>query len=119
MAQILIVDDSKFSRSSLRRILESGGHTVQEAESGMRALEIVQTAPPKVVILDLLMPEMSGQEVLKALRRMAPEVHVIVLTADIQTATRAELMSLGADAFLEKPLERESILQAVREVLAA
>ncbi len=117
MANILIVDDSRFSRSSLRRVLESDAHTVLEADSGMRALEIVQQTPPHIIILDLLMPEMRGQEVLTAVRSMAPDVRVIVLTADIQSATRDELMDLGADAFLEKPIDREKILQTVRALL--
>ncbi|GAB4520551.1 MAG: response regulator [Anaerolineales bacterium] len=117
MIKILIVDDSAFSRNALRRILESDGYTVLEAESGMRALELLQSDAPDVVTLDLLMPEMSGQQVLQNMRQINPHIRVIVITADIQRATRQELDEMGADAFLQKPFGSNEILATLKRVL--
>ncbi len=118
MTKILIVDDSSFSRSGLRRLLESSGYDVLEAESGMRALEMLQKEAPDVITLDLLMPGLSGQETLQAIRRVAPQTRIVVLTADIQEATRKELLDMGADAFLGKPVGRDALLSTLERILA-
>ncbi len=119
MAKILIVDDSGFSRRALRRILEEHGYEVIEAESGGHALEILRRFLPDIITLDLLMPGMSGQETLENVRRIAPQARIIVLTADVQDATRKELLEMGADAFLYKPVGREALLSAIERILLA
>ena len=118
MANILVVDDSAFARSNLRRTLTGGGHQVWEADSGAKALEMVASNIPDVITLDLLMPGMNGQETLNALRPLCPQAVIIVITADIQTLTRQELLSAGANVFLNKPVNAADLLRTIQEHIA-
>ncbi|HEY9660412.1 MAG TPA: response regulator, partial [Allocoleopsis sp.] len=72
MAKILIVDDSNLSRRTLRSILEPQGHTIVEAKDGIAAIEQYFLEKPDLVLLDLVMPEIGGLEVLQKLREMDP-----------------------------------------------
>ncbi len=117
MAKILIVDDSTYARSILRRILEEDGHTVFEASSGLEAIEQAPQAQPEVITLDLLMPGLSGEETLAHLKKVAPSAKILVLTADVQTLTRKAVLEAGADAFLGKPYEQAAILKAIQDLL--
>lgn len=117
-ARILIVDDSSLARRTLRQILESVGHTVEEAVNGAEALEKYFLNRPDLVFLDMVMEHMSGLEVLVKLREIDPQARVIVATADIQTATRAEAEEKGACDVINKPLTRDRVLSALGNVLA-
>ncbi len=117
MAKILVVDDSGLSRRILRRILESGGHSVQEAEDGLRALEQYYLERPDVVMLDMTMSGMHGLDVLAQLRQIDPSAAVIVATADIQESSRELAAVGGARAFLTKPFSSEEVLGVVNSVL--
>ncbi len=118
MAKILIVDDSSYARTLVRRTLEKEGHVVCEASSGMDALEQLPTCQPDLVTMDLLMPGMEGLELIGHFKSMQPDLKVIVITADIQDETRKELMDAGADAFLNKPVAPEMLANAVRSLLS-
>ena len=89
MATIMIVDDSNFTRRTHRRILESGGHVVHEAASGMSAIEGYFVHRPDLVLLDLTMEDMSGLEVLEQLRAMEADSRVIVIQRGCATLHRA------------------------------
>jgi CheY-like chemotaxis protein len=116
MAKILIVDDSSYARTLVKRMLEKEGHEVCEASSGMDALEQLPTCQPDLVTMDLLMPGMEGLELIGHLKSMQPDLKIIVITADIQDETRRELMDAGADAFLNKPVSPEVLVNAVRSL---
>jgi two-component system chemotaxis response regulator CheY len=116
-ARILIVDDSGFARRSLRQVLESAGHTVEEATDGHDALEKYFLAKPDVVLLDMVMEGMTGLEVLAKLRELDKEARVVVATADIQSSTKSEAQAGGASGFITKPFDREQVLKAVSTVL--
>jgi two-component system chemotaxis response regulator CheY len=116
-ARILIVDDSGFARRSLRQLLETAGHTVEEAKDGHEALERYFLAKPDVVMLDMVMDGMTGLEVLGKLRELDKEAKVIVATADIQASTKAEAQAGGAKGFITKPFDREQVVKAVSTVL--
>lgn len=118
-AKIMIVDDSRMSRNTLRRILESVGYDVVEAEEGIRALELYFVAKPDLVLLDLVMKGMYGLEVLTKLREMDQEARVIVASADIQRSTRSIVEEAGATAFVTKPFIPEEVLGAVKSALGA
>ena len=83
-AKVLIVDDSGLARRSTRRVLESAGYEVIEADDGLSALERYFVERPAVVLLDLVMKGMYGLEVLTKLREIDPAARVIVISADIQ-----------------------------------
>ena len=118
MATIMIVDDSNYTRRTHRRIVESGGHVVHEAATGMAAIESFYVHRPDLVLLDLTMEDMGGLEVLEKLRALDADARVIVVTADVQRSTAKLVAESGAVRFLGKPVSAEGLLGAVREVLA-
>ncbi len=115
--KVLLVDDSKLARRSLRQILEPAGFMVGEAEDGMGALERYFLEKPDVVFLDLLMQGMHGFEVLKKLREMDPQARVLVVSADVQSSSREMAEAAGASGFIEKPFDAQQIMEAVGVVL--
>ena len=117
MATILVVDDSGMSRRALRKILESAGHQVVEAEDGIAALERYFINKPDLVLLDLTMSGMYGLDVLSKLREMDPDVRVIVASADIQRSTRGMAEKAGARAFINKPFASDQVINAVSTAL--
>jgi two-component system chemotaxis response regulator CheY len=116
-SHILVVDDSGFARRTLRQILESAGHTIDEAKDGNDALERYFLKRPDLVLLDMVMEGMGGMEVLSKVRELDPSAKVVLATADIQSSTRAEAQTAGASGFVTKPFEREQVLNAVSTVL--
>jgi two-component system, chemotaxis family, chemotaxis protein CheY len=117
MAKILVVDDSGLARRMMRTILEGGSHTVIEADNGPAAIEQFFIEKPDLVMLDLLMRDMGGMEVLAKLRQMDPDVRVVVATADIQSSTRLLVQEAGARAVIEKPFVAQSVLNTVEQAL--
>lgn len=116
-AKILVVDDSSLARRTMRQILESVGHTVEEATNGAEALEKYFLSRPDIVFLDMVMEHMTGTEVLVKLREMDPEARVIVATADVQSSTRSEVEEKGAAEVINKPFTRDRVLSALNNVL--
>jgi two-component system chemotaxis response regulator CheY len=117
MAKILIVDDSSLSRRMMRGILQSDGHEVIEATDGMSAIEGYFVEKPDLVVLDLVMTGMMGEEVLEKLRQMDGAARVIVASADLQTMTRQRVEEAGAVGFINKPFVAANVLNAVNAVL--
>lgn len=119
MGKILIVDDSGYARRMHRQILESGGHHVVEASSGMAALERFYLDTPDVVLLDLSMEDLSGIDVLRRLREMDPDARVIVISADVQRTTERMVLDAGAARFIGKPAGAEQLLETIGDLLGA
>jgi two-component system, chemotaxis family, chemotaxis protein CheY len=117
MATIMIVDDSNYTRRTHRRIVESEGHVVHEASTGMAAIEGFFVHRPDLVLLDLTMEDMGGLEVLEKLRALDAGARVIVISADVQRSTAKLVAGSGALRFLGKPVSAEGLLATVREVL--
>jgi CheY-like chemotaxis protein len=117
MVKILIVDDSAFARSNLRRTLMGAGYDVVEASSGQQAIEQVKLDAPDIVTLDLLMPGLSGLETLKLMKPIIPMTKFIIVTADVQSLTREELMREGADAFINKPVTNTVLIETVKKLI--
>jgi CheY-like chemotaxis protein len=117
MAQILIIDDSVYQRYKVRQAVEAVGYGLLEATNGHEGLEIAITAMPDCILLDLLMPEMRGEEFLHTLRDQGLDIPVIVLTADIQESTRQQCLQLGAVAFIAKPMQKTELLDAIKQAL--
>lgn len=118
LATVLICDDEPSLRELIRISLD-GPYSFAEADDGEKSLELVRLIKPDVVILDLMMPRLSGLEVLSTIRgdEGLAKTAVIVLTA--QPATKDEAMQSGADLVMVKPFEPEQITAAVEEVLAS
>jgi len=115
--KILIVDDSALSRRTLRRILESAGYEVVEADDGMAALEVYFLEKPRLVLLDLVMKGMYGLDVLVKLREMDQEARVVVASADIQSSTRKLVDEAGALGLITKPFISEQVIAVVEAAL--
>ena len=116
MVKILIVDDSAFARTNLRRILMGAGYDVVEASSGQQAIDQVRLDAPDIVTLDLLMPGLSGLDTLKKMKPILPNTRFIIVTADVQSLTREELIREGADAFINKPVSSTVLLETVKKL---
>jgi two-component system, chemotaxis family, chemotaxis protein CheY len=114
--KILVIDDSSMSRRILRRILESAGHEIIEADDGAAGLEQFFLEKPDVTFLDLTMRDMYGLDVLAKLHELDPEARVIIASADIQDSTRKMVAAAGASAFINKPLSPEKVLQILESV---
>jgi two-component system response regulator HydG len=109
----LIVDDEPAVRDVCRRLIEPLGFGALQAADGVEALERLEEALVHLVLLDLRMPRMSGIEVLPEIRRLRPDVPVIVVTAHSDVDAAVEAMKLGAADFITKPFAIERLRQAV------
>jgi diguanylate cyclase (GGDEF)-like protein len=118
-ARVLVVDDSALIRAVLVANLEERGHLVLEAEDGEQALFLCDEEPPDVVLLDLVMPGMSGLEVLDRLHGDAGMRHVpvVCLTGRSDVADIVEAMERGAHDYLRKPFETAELLARVSGAL--
>jgi CheY-like chemotaxis protein len=119
MALVLVVDDSITARFFCRKVLGAAGHEVIESATARDALALIAERRPDCLVVDLLMPDMSGLELMEALAAQSGRPPVIVLTADIQETVRADCTRLGARAFLNKPAAPEALQGAVAQALAA
>jgi CheY-like chemotaxis protein len=115
-SHILVVDDSGFARRTLRQMLEAGGHSVDDAQNGTEALDRYAARRPDLVLLDMVMEEMNGLEVLAKLRQVDPLAKVLVVSADIQTSTSQEARASGASGMLNKPFQKDQLLATVAKV---
>src|SRR6516164_5073236 len=100
--EIMIVDDDPDTRAILVRYIRREGFTVVEAASGAECLQLVRLRPPDVILLDLMMPEMDGFSVCRALRAQSAvaEIPLIMLTARDDVEARAQGMEVGVSDFL-------------------
>ena len=112
--RILVVDDEESIRKAMRRTLEYEGFEVLEAASGAEALQAVESDPPDLVFLDIKMPGIDGLDALKQLKEKSPATQVIIISGHGNVQTAVQATKLGAFDFIEKPLETERVLLAVR-----
>lgn len=104
--KVMLVDDEPLVRLSLRRALEKRGHTVSECEDGQQALEKWPSFQPELVYLDVLMPRLSGPDLLKSLTfQLRGAAKVILMSAFAGEYDLQKAKSLGADLFVAKPFD--------------
>ena len=117
---IVIADDSQLIRKSLVSLLESDPDfkVVGEARDGFEAVELVNRLHPRVLVLDLMMPRLSGLEVLGNLRQSNPQVASVVLSMHNNIGYVRETLRLNAKAYVPKDAPPEELIQAVREAAA-
>jgi CheY-like chemotaxis protein len=114
---ILVVDDDKGLRGLYRMILENAGYDVDDVTNGADALKYLMNQTPDVIIMDMLMPMLGGEAVIKRLQQMPAldEVKIIVVTAYPRFRESAQF--IRADRFLVKPVQPKEVLEAVESVL--
>jgi len=115
-ATILVVDDERKIRDLVRSYLEREGYSVLLADSGQRALETSSRVAPDLVVLDLMLPDLSGEEVARSLRT-ASDVPIIMLTSKAKGEDRVAGLRLGADDYLVKPFSPRELVARVEAVL--
>lgn len=116
MKTILIIEDEKKIRKFLQLELEHEGYSVITAEDGEEGLNKVKNNHYDIVLLDLMLPKLSGEEVCKEIREFS-EIPIIILTAKDQTLNKVELLDMGADDYLTKPFAIEELLARIRVAL--
>jgi two-component system response regulator HydG len=114
---ILIVDDEASNLESLSRIFEREGWCVAPAPSGAAALEVLRRERVAVVVTDLMMPGMGGEELLRAVKTLSPETEVVLMTAYGTVETAVAAMKEGAYDFITKPLKRMAVVKSVRQAI--
>ncbi|OMF63295.1 two-component system response regulator [Paenibacillus sp. FSL R5-0490] len=119
MARILIVDDAKFMRVTLSSILKKADHDiVGEGENGKEAVDLFVNLKPDLVMMDITMPEMSGLEAVREIKRENPNAKVIMCSAMGQQKVVVESIEAGAKDFIIKPFDEGRVLEAVNRVLS-
>jgi two-component system response regulator MprA len=114
---VLVVDDDRAVRDSLRRSLEFNGYAVALAGDGAEALAGIAGASPDVVVMDVMMPRLDGIEATRALRAAGNDVPILVLTARDSVGDRVDGLDAGADDYLTKPFALEELLARLRALL--
>ena len=116
---ILLVDDEEFVRDLGSRILSKAGYNVLTATNGREALDIFEKERTRIalVILDLIMPEIGGKECLEELRRIDPQLKVLIASGLSDAASVRESIRIGAKGFMYKPFKSRELLRQVRKVL--
>jgi DNA-binding response OmpR family regulator len=117
---VLVVDDHRPVRALCRASLEQAGFRVLEAENGKEALASVQTERPDAILLDIMMPGISGWEVTAALlaERSTDEIPIIFISAHTEPSDRIRAYELGAQAYVTKPFDPDVLAETVAAVLA-
>jgi len=117
--KILIVDDNPDSVAIMRSILESRGYDVAAAQSGAEALDFLQRETVNLVLLDIMMPEMSGTEVLQRIKDNAAtgRLPVILVTAKTQDEDVLSGYQYGADYYITKPFTAKQLLYGIELIL--
>jgi two-component system response regulator MprA len=115
--RVLVVDDDRAVRESLRRSLEFNGYDVALASDGAEALAVLGSSHPDVVVMDVMMPRLDGIETTRALRAAGHDVPILVLTARDAVGDRVEGLDAGADDYLTKPFALQELLARLRALL--
>src|SRR3954463_9944344 len=114
---VLVVDDEPGIVDSLQKVFEREGLRVLTAKAGAEALEILRREAVSVLLTDLLMPGLSGMDLLKASRSVSPETETILMTAYGTVENAVEAMKQGAYDFVTKPIKRAHVVRAVSKAL--
>jgi two-component system KDP operon response regulator KdpE len=115
-ARVLVVDDEPQLRRAVRRALEGHGYSVREAEDGTSALSEIDAFRPDLILLDLMLPDMSGVDVCRELRRTR-ETPVILLSVIGDEPSKVAALDEGADDYLTKPFGSQELLARIRVAL--
>lgn len=119
MARILIVDDSETQLYALRKMLEGAGHEVFAAENGPDGIDMAVSESPDVILMDVVMPDMSGFQATRKLARK-PEtanIPVVFVTTKDQESDRVWGMRQGAADYITKPVDRKHLLATIQRIL--
>lgn len=114
---ILVVDDSLTTLFLVRKMVEKGGYEVSQAKSGQECLDMVKDQIPDLILLDVMLPDMSGDTIFFKLNELYPKIKVILFSSlALSDKTVEDLKSIGVVGFLRKPLKEEDLLKTINDV---
>jgi CheY-like chemotaxis protein len=121
MPRVLLVEDAPFLRYAFGRLLRLQGFDVREAHDGQDALQCLDEFHPQLVLTDLMMPVMSGLELISRLRDRpdTAAVPIVAITADATTQAEEQARQAGAADFITKPVDLPELLQRLRNLMPA
>jgi two-component system chemotaxis response regulator CheY len=115
---VLLCDDAKFTRMSLSGVVAKGGYeVVGEAGTGREAVEQYEALQPDLVLMDVVMPDMSGIDAVKEIKRRHAEARIVMCSAMGQQRLMQEALSAGARGFIVKPYEPSRVLEALSDAI--
>jgi DNA-binding NtrC family response regulator len=117
MIKILVVDDDTELRANLSEVLQGAGYETFEATSGQEACDVARTGDFDIVLLDLMMPRMSGMDVLGEMKKISPRSKVVMITAFATVGNAVEAIKKGASDYIAKPFKINELLITVRRVI--
>ena len=121
-ANILVVEDYKLTRMMIKKMLEKGTDwKIQEAQDGQKALEILDTKSPDLIILDIMMPNMNGFEFLKKVKS-EPKINkipILILTGLNSAEDEMKGLQTGADDYLIKPIKMDTLISRCNQLLSS
>ena len=116
-SRILVVEDDPAVQKALRRLFETEGYAVETQSDGKSALDSFQSSAPAAIVLDLRLPKVSGRDVCKEIKALAPTLPIVVLSAASDVSDKVLLLELGADDYVTKPFSPRELLARVRAAL--
>lgn len=117
MSRILIIDDEKSIRNTMREVLEYEGYTIEEAENGVEGIELIRNKSYDAIFLDIKMPKMDGMEVLEESMKILSDTPVIMISGHASVDNAVEAVKKGAYDFISKPMDLNRLLITVRNAL--
>lgn len=114
---ILVVDDEKSIRVTLKRFLENEGYKADAAETAMQAIDLIETNPYDIILSDIIMPKMSGVEFLGEVKKTLPDSPVIMMTGEPTVETAVIALQRGAFDYLRKPIQKDEMLKSVKQAI--
>ncbi|MBV9827477.1 MAG: response regulator [Alphaproteobacteria bacterium] len=120
MAQILVIDDDPVLQQVIRLTLEAAGHTVLRCDNGRKAIDIVTYDHADLIVTDIIMPEMDGIEMVRAVRRVRPELPIVAISGG-SNGNADDYLGMakvfGASMTLTKPFRPQDLVTAIAELL--
>lgn len=118
MVKILTIEDSGFERTLILKMLHRAGYKgILQAENGAKGIETFKSEKPDLVLLDMRLPIMSGLDVLRKLKEVDANVKVVIVSVVRSPEEKREALSLGAQAYIQKPINEKEFIDAVKQAL--
>lgn len=114
---ILSIEDSDFERKVIKNMMEERGSELIQASNGEEGLQKFEEESPDLVLLDLRLPDMEGLEVLEEIQERSPGAKVIIVSIVREDETIEEAKEIGAEEYLEKPIDEDELYEAIKRVI--
>jgi DNA-binding response OmpR family regulator len=117
MSTILVIEDDERILKALHRLFSSEGYDIKSATNGKQGLDLFPACQPDAVVLDLMLPGMSGRDICRSMKQASPDTPVVILSAISEVADKVLLLELGADDYVTKPFSPRELLARVQAAI--